>query len=77
MISSAVTTSARRDGTGTPISAPTPAMPESSLSSAPTQETIRVATENQAQYRPKCCAMSSAWPLPVTRPSRTVSSWTM
>ena len=46
------TTRVRLTGDGTPISAPTLAMPENSLSSAPMQETIRVPVENQAQNRP-------------------------
>ena len=52
MASSAATTSARVAGAGTPISAPTPAIPENSLSSAPMQETISVPVENHAQKRP-------------------------
>ncbi len=62
---------------GTPNSSPTPASPDSSVISAPRQATASVETESQAQPRPKCRAISSPWPCPVTTPSRTVSSCTI
>ncbi len=40
-------------GVGTPIMSPMPARPANSVSSAPMQATIRVATETQAQALPK------------------------
>jgi hypothetical protein len=39
-------------GTGTPKSSPTPAIPVSSVISAPMQASARVETESQAQPRP-------------------------
>src|SRR5262249_46597149 len=60
-----------------PTSAPPPAMPTSWVTMAPTQASIRVETDSQAQALPKRSAISSPCPRPVTRPSRTVSSWTM
>ena len=56
---------------------PTPAMPANSVTRAPTLVTSRMLTENTAHPRPKRALMSSAWPLPVVSPSRTVSSITM
>ena len=61
---------------GTPNSMPTPAMPLSSVMSAPMQAMASVETESHAQPRPKRSRMSAPWPRPVTRPSRTVSSCT-
>ena len=73
---SSVTTSASVAGTGTPIIEPTPASPENSVSNAPMQESTSVPTETHAQIGPNRSLMHCAWPLPVTTPSRTVSSWT-
>ena len=53
MMMSAATTSTMVIGAGTPISSPTPASPLNSLSSAPMQASTSVATESQAQPRPK------------------------
>ncbi len=72
----AVTTKIIVTGAGTPNSSPTPARPLNSLSNAPKQAIINVATDSQAQPRPKCSLISSAWPLPLTTPKRTVSSCT-
>ena len=55
MISKAATTSTIVTGAGMPIRVPTPDRPDNSLSTAPMQDKTSVATENHAQYLPKCC----------------------
>ena len=74
---SAATISIIVTGAGTPKSSPAPASPLNSLSNAPIQARTKVAIDSQAQPRPKCSLISSAWPLPLTIPRRTVSSWTI